>query len=65
MTRQQAELEYRKLLTEWNKEKSEIMDRAKREGIWKPGLDSNGELFKDIADKYKRKLQELRDSIDE
>ncbi len=65
MDRQQAEQEYRNLLAEWTKEEDEIVEQAKREGIWKPGLDSNRELFKDIADKYKKKIQELKDSLDE
>lgn len=65
MDRQQAEQEYRNLLAEWNKEEDEIAEQAKREGIWKPGLDSNRELFKNTADKYKKKIQELKDSLDE
>lgn len=64
MTREQAESEYRKLLREWNDEEQRIMDEAKAAGILKPGLDSNRELFMETSEKFRKKIQELKDSLD-
>lgn len=65
MTREQAEQEYRKLLSEWQDEEDNIMKKAKEAGTWRPGLDSNRELFKEGTQKYIERLKELRASIDE
>ncbi|MCM1193344.1 MAG: hypothetical protein NC123_16410 [Butyrivibrio sp.] len=65
MTREQIEQEYRVLLKEWNDEEDDIMKKAKESGTWKPGLDSNRELFAGITEKYWKRIQELRDSLDE
>lgn len=65
MTRGQANKEYRQLLRDWNKEEDEIIERAEREGRLKPGLDSNRELFVETKQKYMKKIQELKDSVDE
>lgn len=65
MTRKQIEQEYRKLLKEQLEEREKIIKKAKEAGILKPGLDSNRELFKDASDKFKRRIQELKDSLDE
>lgn len=65
MTREQIEQEYRKLMKEYLEEEDRIVKRAKEAGTWKPGLDSNRELFKDASDKFKKRIQELRDSLDE
>lgn len=65
MTREQANKEYRQLLHDWNKEEDEIIEQAKREGRLKPGLDSNRELFVETKQKYMKKIQELKDSVDE
>lgn len=65
MTREQANKEYRQLLHDWNKEEDEIIEQAEREGRLKPGLDSNRELFVETKQKYMKKIQELKDSVDE
>ncbi|MCX4341332.1 MAG: hypothetical protein OSJ72_17020 [Lachnospiraceae bacterium] len=65
MTREQANKEYRQLLHDWNEESDSIIERAKREGRLKPGLDSNRELFVETDQKYMKKIQELKDSVDE
>lgn len=65
MTREQANREYRQLLHDWNKEEEDIIEQAKREGRLKPGLDSNRELFVETKQKYMKKIQELKDSVDE
>lgn len=63
MTKEQAEHEYRRLLREWNEENQRIMEEAEEAGILKPGLDSNRELFVETSEKFKKKIQELQDSI--
>lgn len=65
MTREQIEQEYRKLMKERIEEGEKIMKQAKENGTWEPGLDGNHELFKDISDRYKKRIQELKDSLDE
>jgi hypothetical protein len=65
MTREQIEQEYRKAMKEYLEEEDRIVKRAKEAGILKPGLDSNRELFKDASDRFKKRIQELKDSLDE
>ena len=65
MTREQAEQEYRKLLNEWIEEEDNIMQKAKEDGTWKPGLDSNRELFEDLSGKYYKRIRDLQASVDE
>lgn len=65
MTREQIEQEYRKLLKEQLEEREKIIKKAKEAGTLNPGLDSNRELFKDASDKFKKRIQELKDSLDE
>ncbi len=65
MTREQAEIEYRKLLNEWTEEDEEICKKAEQAGILKPGLDSNRELFEGTKKKYLEKIKALRESVDE
>lgn len=45
MTREQAEIEYKKIMKNSLDRESEIVKDAKKKGIWKMGLDSNNELF--------------------
>lgn len=65
MTREQIELEYRRLLKEQLEEEEKIMKMAKEDGTWKPGLDSNRELFTGSTEKFFQKVQELRNRLDE
>lgn len=65
MTRAQIEEEYRKLLKDWREEEAQIIAKAKEDGIWVGGLDSNRELFVETKQKYMKKIQELKDSVDE
>lgn len=65
MTREQIEQEYRKLMKEQIEEREKIIKQAKEAGTLKPGLDSNRELFKDASDRFKKRIQELKDSLDE
>ncbi len=65
MTREQIEQEYHKLLKEHIKERGNILREAREAGTLDPGLDGNRELFKNVSEKFFRKVQELRDSLDE
>ena len=65
MTKEQVEEEYRKLLHETIAAENRIIKEAKESGKWKPGLDSNKELFKDIKKEFYRKINELKNSVDE
>lgn len=65
MTREQIDQEYRRLLREHNRECENIMREAKEAGIWEPGLDGNRELFVEATEKFQRRIQELKDSLDE
>lgn len=64
MTREQAEQEYRKLLQEHVKERENIMREAKEAGTLEPGLDGNRALFKEVTEKFIKKINELQASID-
>lgn len=55
MNKEQVEEEYRKLLRETIAAEDRIMKEAEENGTWKPGLDSNKELFKDIKKEFYRK----------
>lgn len=65
MTKEQVEEEYRKLLRETIAEENRIMKEAKENGTWKPGLDSNKELFVEVKKEFYRKIDELKNSVDE
>ena len=65
MNKEQVEEEYRKLLRETIAAEDRIMKEAEENGTWKPGLDSNKELFKDIKKEFYRKINELKNSVDE
>ena len=43
----------------------EIIEKAKKEGKWLPGLDSNEHLFKELKDETKAKLALINSMIDE
>lgn len=59
-----AKKEYVKIISEANDKTIEIMDKAKKEGIWKPGLDSNNDLFTKIKDEAKEKIKRLINEFD-
>ena len=60
MNREQAQTEYLDLLNKKVDEENKIIEDAKRKGIWKPGLDSNRELFKELDVEFARKIEELK-----
>ena len=65
MNKKQANEEAQKIIDACIKERDEIIRKAKEQGLWKSGLDTNRDLLKENHDKYFAKLQELAKQIDE
>ena len=65
MTREQADKEAQKIFQEVTRKCDAITEQAKKDGTWKPGLDSNNDLFKQVHDEAKEKLRILASMIDE
>lgn len=65
MTREQAEIEYKKIMKNSLDRESEIVKDAKKKGIWKMGLDSNNELFQELYEETWRKISVLKTMVDE
>ena len=60
MNREQAQAEYLDLLNKKLDEEEKIIEDAKKRGIWKDGLDTNRERFKDLDVEFSRKIMELK-----
>ncbi len=65
MTREQAEIEYKKIMKNSLDRENEIVKDAKKKGIWKMGLDSNNELFQELYEETWRKISVLKTMVDE
>ena len=65
MTKKEADEEARKIIAKRNRKAERIIQKAKDDGIWKPGLDTNQELLRDLDKETWNELQELASSIDE
>lgn len=65
MTKEQADKEAEKIFKEVAKKSIEAVKKAKAEGRWLPGLDSNKEIFDSIDKEAKEKLRLLAEMIDE
>ena len=65
MTKKEADEEARKIIAKRNRKSERIIKKAKDDGIWKPGLDTNQELLRDLDKEIWNELQELANSIDE
>lgn len=65
MNKEQAKEEYIKIIKEANKKHDVIIKKAKEEGKWRAGLDSNKSLFKEVDDEAKKKIELLISKIDE
>ena len=64
MTKKEADRKAEIIFKELNKKCEEIIKQAKKDGIWKSGLDSNKELFFEVENEAKEKLRELSSQID-
>ena len=65
MTKAEADEKYIAIIDEWLKERETIIEKAVKDGIYIDGLDTNRELFKELTEKYKKKIGELWLQIDE
>lgn len=65
MNKKEADKKAIEIFKERNKKADEIIKKAKDEGTWKSGLDTNRELFKELDKEYFAKIQELAKQIDE
>ena len=59
MTYEEGRIEFNKLIRAYNAKIEDITSRAKQEGRWRPGLDSNRNLFTEVNEKYRRLHAEL------
>ena len=64
MTKKEADEKAKMIFEDLNKKCEEIIKQAKKDGIWKSGLDSNKELFFEVENEAKEKLRELSSQID-
>lgn len=65
MNKKQASIEAEKIFKEHNKKSDEIVKKAKENGEWQMGLDSNNHLFDDLNKETREKLEKLRLMIEE
>lgn len=66
MTYEEANREARKVFDEWALESIEIEKKARESGQWKEScLDGNRHLFKEVNQKAKDKLEQIRAMVDE
>ena len=65
MTKEQAQKEYLELLKWYVDEEDKIVERAKAEGRWRMGLDSNKDLFVELKAELQRKINALKSMVDE
>ena len=63
MTKEQATIEYRRLIDEKLKKENEIMEKAKANGNWGNGLDSNDSLFAELNKEYHDKISLLKSLV--
>ena len=65
MTKKEADEKAKMIFEDLNKKCEEIIKQAKKDGIWKRGLDSNKELFFEVENEAKEKLRKLSLQINE
>ena len=64
ISKEKAKEMFIQIIEEMGKEEDEIIAKAKEEGRWLPGLDSNNHLFKDVKKKYWKKVEELAKKVE-
>ena len=65
MTEEEGRVAFEELVSAYNVEEERIIAKAKREGKWRPGLDSNRDLFVDLKKIYRRLHMELVKKMDD
>lgn len=63
ISKEEGQVEIRKIWAECNKQSDKIMEEAIKNGTWKMGFDANRELFADLDKKMFAKAQLLKKSI--
>ena len=54
---------YTEILNKWKKRNNDIIEKAKQNGTWLPGLDSNEGMFTDSKKQFMEDLEELKDKV--
>lgn len=65
MDKEQGKKEFIKIIQEANRKATIIEKKAKENGTWQKGLDSNRALFKENDDETKKKIELLKTMINE
>lgn len=66
MTRAEAKKEAKKVFDWWQEKHDQIVKEAKQNGTWKGfGLDTNRHLFAELDGEAKRRLERIKEQIDE
>ena len=65
MNKEQAKIEYRKIIADCIKQEDKIIQEAKKNGTWQMGLDSNKALFAELDKKTMEKIDLLKSQINE
>jgi len=65
MTREEANKQFLKILDEYIAEKKEIFADAQKRGLVLPGLDGDRGLYTECDKKYRKRIQNLADQIDD
>ena len=63
MTKEEANIKAKEIFQEWLIQKDKIIETAQREGKLKMGLDANNDLFKELDQAIKQKLNALKSMI--
>ena len=63
MDEKQIKKEYEKLVQETSKKSLAILKEADEKGILKPGLDSNEDLFAEVKEEARKKLDLLKAKV--
>lgn len=64
MNEKQIKEEYEKIVKETSKKTLAILKEADEKGILKPGLDSNKELFAEVKEEARKKLDLLKAKVE-
>ena len=65
MTKDEAYEEIIKIVDDRNRKSAEIATKAKANGSWESGLDSNKRLFSELDKTARERIQKVIDMIDE
>ena len=65
VNKKQTYEEFIRIIEERNEKSEKIIKKAKQDGIWNEGLDSNRPLFEKLDKETNKKIEELKKMIDE